>query len=119
MIELYQVIEILTSNMLSFADSGKMSRQGIAYFETDDEIMATYQTQTVPYIIYQNEGFIHWRSGKLVKVNQGFVKRGHEKLERLIYSNFLGIPYNNLEDNQILLERNHLMMVELGAVEDA
>lgn len=115
MIKLQQVIEVLTSNMLTFADSGRMSREGISYFETPYEMTAVYNTDTLPYIIYQEEGFTHYLSGKFIDVNKGFISvKATGKIERLIYSDMLGIPYNNLEDNQIILENNGLMMTELG-----
>lgn len=119
MIELYEVIETLTANMLEFADSGRMARQGISYFETPREITAVYNTATLPYIIYQEKGFTHYKSGKFIDKNIGFISnKANGRIERLIYSKMLGIPYNNLEDNQTFLERNHLMMVELGAMQD-
>lgn len=115
MIKLQQVIEVLTSNLLTFAASGRMAREGISYFETPREITAVYNTAQLPYIIYQEEGFTHYRSGKFIDVNKGFISvKATGKIERLIYSDMLGLPYNNLEDNQIILENNGLMMTELG-----
>ncbi len=119
MIKLQQVIEVLTSNLLTFSDTGRMAREGISYFETPREITAVYNTAQLPYIIYQEEGFTHYLSGKFINVNQGFISvKATGKIEQLIYSDMLGIPYNNLEDNQIILENNKLMMTELGVMKD-
>ena len=129
MIKLQQVIEVLTSNLLTFAASGTMAREGISYFETPREITAVYNTAQLPYIIYQEEGFTHYwrarskdpevRARAFIDVNKGFIKvKATGKIEQLIYSDMLGIPYNNLEDNQIILENNKLMMTELGVMKD-
>lgn len=129
MIKLYQVIEILTSNMLQFADSGRMSREGISYFETPREITAVYNTAQLPYIVYQELGFTHYwrarskdpavRAKAFISVNQGFIsEKATGKIERLIYSDMLGLPYNNLEDNQVIMQSNKLMMTELGVMKD-
>lgn len=118
-IHLYEIIELLTSNMLSFADSGRMSREGITYTQTPYEITAVYNTAQLPYIIYQEKGFTHYRSGKFIDVNKGFISvKANGKIERLIHSKLLDIPYNNLEDNQIILENNSLMMTQLGVMKD-
>jgi hypothetical protein len=110
---LQQVIEVLTSNLLTFADTGRMSREGISYFETPHEITAVYNTAQLLYIIYQEEGTRYFKG------NMEFIKtKAKGKIEQLIYSDMLGIPYNNLEDNQILLDNRSLMMTELGVFKD-
>lgn len=113
------VIEICTSVALSFADSGYMARNLATYYENPNEILVIFNTRGVRYLIPQERGFKHYRSGKMVTVNKGFVSvKTAGKLEMLQYSNILGVPYNKLEDNQILIENRHLMMVESGVIKD-
>lgn len=114
-----EVNNILVANMLEFADSGKMARRGLSSFETPHELTFYYNTAELPYIIYQEKGFKHYRSGKFIDKNKGFISvRANGKIERLIYTKMLGIEYNNLEDNQTFIERNHLMMEQIGVISD-
>ena len=116
MINEVEVFEILLSVMARFADSGDMLREGLSYYSTPFETTYVYHTGRVPHIIYQEEGFIHWITGEFIDVNKGFISNiSVGKVERYVYSKMLNIPYNRLEDNQALLERQHLMMTELGA----
>lgn len=113
------VIEITVSEALRFAKSGFMARNLASYFENPREILVIYNTRGVRYLIPQERGFKHYLSGKMVVKNKGFVSiKTSGKLERLVYSNALGLPYNKLENNKIMLENNHLMMVESGAITD-
>ena len=109
----------LVANMLEFADTGRMAREGLSYFETPREYTYIYETGKLPYIIYQEKGFIHYISKKLVDKNAGFISRDANGIvERYVYSSILGLPYNNLQENQTFIERSHLMMVEIGAIKD-
>lgn len=113
-------IEVSVSVALSFADSGNMSRNLLAgVFENPRELLLVFNTRGVRYLAAQEKGFVHYKSKKLVTKNKGFInEKIAGKLERMVYSNALGIPYNKLEDNQIIIENNHLMMVETGAFKD-
>lgn len=105
--------------MAEFAASGRMAREGATFFEDPEKITAIYNTGRLPYIIYQEEGFTHYITGKPVVVNKGFISVKTEgKINRYINGAKIGIPYNKIEDNQILLERQHLLYVELGAIQD-
>jgi len=44
--------------------------------------------------------------------------KAHGKIQRFVWSEQLGIPYNKLENEQILLENNNKLLMELGAVKD-
>lgn len=113
---LNDLIEIVIGNMAEFADSGNMVRNGAEFFETPFELIAIYNTDEVDYIIYQEEGYTHYKSGQFIDVNKGFISEKAEgKINRFIYSEQLGIPYNKLENDQILLENNTKIMSELGA----
>lgn len=110
------LIEIVVGNMAEFSDSGEMAREGAEFFETATELTAVYNTNRVPHIIYQEEGFTHYRSKKFISVNQGFISiKAEGKISRHLYNEVLGIPQNNLENNQILIENQSKIMVELGA----
>jgi hypothetical protein len=120
------LIEIVVGNMSEFSDSGEMARSGCEFFETATELQAVYNTSRLPYIIYQEEGFLHYwrarsknpvmRANAFIDVNKGFISvKAEGKISRFIYSETLGIPYNKLENDQILIENQSKMLVELGA----
>jgi len=118
-IELADLIEIVLGNMAEFSDSGEMVRSGATFFETPTELTAIYDTVAVPYIIYQEEGFTHWISGKFIDKNKGFIStRANNKIQRFVFSEQIGEPYNKLANDQTLLEDRNKMLVELGAIKD-
>ena len=114
-----EIHEILTANMLEFADTGYMTRNALQSFEKPTEFIFFYDTNRVDYIPYVEGKWISPRWNGKKNPNEGFIKvKAAGKLERLIYSKLLNIPYNHLADNQMLLQRNHLTMVELGVMQD-
>ena len=116
MIQIGDVIEIVVSNMAEFRASGNMSREGASFFDTEFEIRVEYNIVEVPYIIYQELGFVHWRSGKLVNPNAGFINvKAKNKLKMYVYNDTLGMSYNNLEDTQISIEAQGDILCEIGA----
>lgn len=117
-IELADLIEIVIGNMAEFSASGHMAREGASFYETPYDLVAMYDTVAVDYIIYQQEGFIHYLSGKFINKNQGFIDRTQNNLEYFVWGEVLGIPYNKLENNQILLENSDKLLMELGAVKN-
>jgi len=118
-IELVDLIEIVLGNMAEFSDSGNMVRSGATFFETPRELTAIYDTVAVPYIIYQEEGFVHWKSGKFIDKNKGFISTiANNKIQRFVFSEQIGEPYNKLANDQTLLEDRNKMLVQLGAIED-
>jgi|LGVE01.1.fsa_nt_gb hypothetical protein len=115
-INLPDVIEIVLAQMALFADSGEMLRKGVSFFDTPHEIVIQYNTAQVPHIIYQERGFTHWLSGKFIDINQGFIgEKTTGQLNSYGWSKQLGIPFNKLENNQILLENADKMLEEIGA----
>ena len=115
-INLPDIIEIVLSVMGVFSASGNMMRKGVEFFDTPHEIIIDYNTSAVPYIIYQEEGFTHYLSGKFINVNQGFIsKKTKGQLSRYGWSKALGIPFNKLENDQILLENQSKLLEEVGA----
>ena len=54
-------------------DSRFMMISGARFIETEHYYLVDYDTAVVPYIIYQNEGYVHWISGKFIDVNQYFI----------------------------------------------
>lgn len=111
-----QFRNIITGNMELFSASGFMAKYGVVYFETPTELIAIYETKLVPYIIYQEEGFKHYISGKKVTKNKGFISvKAEGKLNRALWSEVLGIPYTD-ETNESILDNNDNMLTELGAI---
>ena len=118
MIKLPDVIQIVLGQMAQFSDSGNMLRKGAEFFDTPTEIVIQYNITGVPYIIYQEEGFIHYLTGKKVTKNQYFIsKKTVGQLSMLGYSDVLGIEYNMLENDQTLLEDRNKMLEEIGATQ--
>jgi len=100
-------------------DSGFMIRNVAEFFDTPYEIVVEYNTSTVPYIIYQEEGFKHYRSGKMVTKNKGFIsQKTTGQLNRYGWSNALGIPFNMLENEQRVLDEQDNIMLQMGVVEN-
>lgn len=113
MINVVDVIEIVVGNMAEFADTGRMSREGAEFFDSEFEIKVQYNTNKVNYIVYQELGT------KFFNGNMGFISIEAEgKLKRYIYSQLVGEPYNFLENNQVLLENQSKLLTEQGAIID-
>jgi hypothetical protein len=64
---------MIGQNNMPYA-SGFMSQAGLATMSTELKIIAQYQIGTVPYIVPQEEGFYHWRSGQFIDKNQHFIR---------------------------------------------
>lgn len=112
-IKLSDLIEIVVGNMAEFSLSGYMASNGAEFFETPYELAAIYNVIGVPYIVYQEEGTYFYDK------NKGFIStKAQNKIERYVWSQRMDIPYNKLENDQILLEDRNKMLVELGVVED-
>ncbi len=97
--------------MAEFSASGHMVREGVSYFETPYELVAIYDTVAIPYIIYQQESFIHYLSGEIVDKNKGFIDRAQRRINNFVWSEELGLPYDVDNDNEDVLE-------QMGAVKD-
>ena len=55
-------------------DKGFMYQQGTSFSEDSTKYSIIYRGDIVPYIGYQEYGFRHYRSGKMVTVNQYFIQ---------------------------------------------
>jgi len=110
-IELNDLIEIVNGNMAEFSASGHMAREGASYFETPYELVAIYDTVAVDYIIYQQEGFIHYITKEEVTKNKGFIDRAQRRINNFVWSEDLGLPYDVDNDNEDVLE-------QMGSVKD-
>lgn len=55
-------------------DTGNMYINGTRFFEDATKYSVIYDGNSVPYIPYQEYGFKHYRSGKFITVNQGFIQ---------------------------------------------
>jgi len=51
-----------------------MYKNGTRFAEDDTKYTIIYDGNAVPYIPYQEYGFIHYRSGKFIDVNQYFIQ---------------------------------------------
>ena len=55
-------------------DKGFMYMNGTRFSEDDVKYTIIYDGNAVPYIPYQEYGFKHYRSKKLITVNKGFIQ---------------------------------------------
>lgn len=55
-------------------DKGFMYMNGTRFSEDATKFTIIYDGNAVPYIPYQEYGFKHYRSGKMVTVNKGFIQ---------------------------------------------
>lgn len=118
-IKLSDVLSIVIDNMSEFSKSGFMASNGAYGYETPNEVVVIYNTGLVPYIIFQEEGFRHYLSGKMVTKNKGFIsQRAQNKIDRYAWSNTLGLEYDSLDNNESYNEPQSKMLMQLGAVKN-
>ncbi len=109
-------IELVLSGMP--VDTGFMLLNGVEFFDTATEFLAVYNTNAVPYIEWQEEGFKHYITKKKVNVNKGFITvKTWGKITSYANSKTLGLPFDMSESNEVLLANQEKMMVELGAIQ--
>ena len=109
--QLYNLVEIVVGNMAEFADTGKMAREGAEFFETPNELVAIYNVTGVPYIVFQEEGT------KYYDKNKGFIKNKAEgKINRFLWSEALGLPYDTTENDKVLLDNQDKLLVQIGGL---
>ena len=78
---------------------------------------AIYDDNILPYIRYQNEGFIHWITKKPVTVNVGFIEnKTVGAINRIIQSSILGLPYSYEETNRVLANRQNEILTQQGVI---
>lgn len=98
-------------------DSGNMFRNGLDTIETPNQYIGIYQDSRVEYITYQEEGFRHWISGKMVTKNQGFIsQKTTGMLNRISWSETLGLPYSIEAQTDEALKRNNSILINSGMV---
>lgn len=99
-------------------DKGGMFKKGVKYLDTPLYYMADYDVNTLPYIIYQEKGFIHWITKKKVVKNIGFITVktvGH--LNKAIYSESLGLPYPTQKKfSDSTAQRNNSLLLSQGGM---
>ena len=72
--------------MAEFADTGYMASNGAEFFDTPYELVAIYNTNRVPYIVFQEEGTRYYNK------NKGFITtKADGKINRFIQSDILGL----------------------------
>ena len=98
--------------------SGRIVREGVTFFDTPYESMAIFNAMAVPHIAYQEEGFTHWITKKFITKNQGFIsKKITGQINRMGWSNSLGLPFDKSENNDILLSNQDAMLEQLGVIQ--
>ncbi len=115
---LFELRNVVVSNMAEFADSFNMTNNGSSYFETEYEMRAVYNDELVPYIEWQEDGFIHWITGIKVTKNQGFIsKKATGKINRILWAEANGLQVDYQEENQALLENQNNVLVSMGGMQ--
>jgi len=66
-------IRLTVQNYIPY-DKGFMYINGTRFSEDSTKFTIIYDGNAVPYIPYQEYGFTHYRSGKFITVNQGFIQ---------------------------------------------
>ena len=75
MITLSEVRTIVLANIpIAPVNGGRMYRDGTRYSEDSTKLSVIYDGNAVEYIAPQEYGFRHYKSGKFVTVNQGFIR---------------------------------------------
>lgn len=115
---LFDLRNIVVSNMAEFADSYNMTNKGASFFETEYEMRAVYNDDTVPYIEWQEEGFTHYISGKRVTKNKGFISvKATGKINRILWAEANGLQVDYQEENKALLENQNNILVSMGGMQ--
>lgn len=78
---------------------------------------ASFDAGLLPYIKWQNEGFIHYITKKPVTVNKGFIENKIVgAINRNIQADVLGLPPSRKEYNDVLADRQNQILVSKGVV---
>lgn len=114
-INLADVITIVLAQMP--VDKGDMLKGGASFFDTPYEIIIDYNTGSFPYIIFQNEGFIHYLSGEFIDKNQHFIdKKTTGQLNAYGWSSSLGLPFDMQESNDTVLANQDKILEQMGVI---
>jgi len=116
-VTLFDLRNAVVSNMAEFADSFNMTNKGASFFETDFEMRAVYNDDIVPYIEFQEEGFTHYITKKFINKNKGFISvKATGKINRIIFSENLGLQVDYNEENEALLRNQNNILVQMGGM---
>lgn len=99
-------------------DEGYMYLEGASFYETNGFILCRYEITRVPYIVYQEKGFEHWISKKMVTKNQGFIGRktvGDLQLHANYRQAGLTKPFDTLDER--VKRRGSFDMIKQGAMD--
>lgn len=117
-VTLFELRNAVVSNMARFADSFDMTNYGASFFETEYEMRAVYQDDVIPYIIWQEEGFTHYLTGKEVTKNKGFISvKATGKINRILWAEANGLQVDYEEENEALLENQNNILVSMGGMQ--
>ena len=97
---------------------GGMFEKGVTYFDTPHYFRAKYNTNALPYIVWQETGFTHWITKERVEVHKGFITvdtAGH--LNRAIQSEILGLPFpQHKAYEKVVAQRNNSIILTKGGM---
>lgn len=92
-------------------DTGVLMNEGIIFTDTAFYMRAHYDTASVEYIIYNEEGT------KFTQVNKGFIgKKTVGAINNAIYSETLGLRDTDREENSELARRRNEILISQGAI---
>lgn len=116
MLQLDEIRQIVTSNMPY--DTGFMSLAGARYMDTEHFLVVKYATERVPYLVPQEEGFVHWISGKFIDKNQYFI-RDKTVGDLMMHAQYkqagMKLPFSRLNDR--VKRRASTDMIKQGAID--
>lgn len=99
-------------------DTGYMYLEGASFYDTNLFSLVRYEITRVPYIVYQEEGFVHWITGKMVTKNQFFIR--DKTIGALINAaayqqSGIKSPFDKLDDH--VKRRGSFDMIKQGAID--
>jgi hypothetical protein len=62
----------------------------IKIVSTDRGFKVVWETDNSPHMIYQNEGFEHYKTGDFIDVHQGFIEESFRQITEYIYNDIAG-----------------------------
>ncbi len=100
-------------------DSGFMTIAGHNTYTIGNEIITRYDTASVPYIVWQEEGFTHWITGRRVTVNEGFISRDTVgEINNVLIMGTLGVHPKAAHYNRMARQRLTRMFVSTGKLRE-
>lgn len=109
-------VHMLLQNNMPYK-SGNMAMHGLATMETELAIHFQYLVDQVPYIVPQEEGFIHHISGDFIEKNKNFIReRSMGALDTYVAQIHAGITPDMQKETETAQRRASTRLLGAGVI---